>query len=335
MPGLALVVVLGLIVRLTHGWLPPAWGRAMGEAILGVLAGLAIGNLASPGDRFRPGIRFAANTLLRSAIVLLGARISFQVVLAIGGQALGIIVALMVIALVVTHTLGRAMGVSKKLATLLGVGTAVCGNSAISAAAPVIGATDEDVSLAIATNTLFGTIAVFLYPVLGQWMDMSPTFFGTWAGTAVNDTSQVVATGFSFGEEAGRVATTVKLTRNALMAVVIVGLSVAYKGEADDQSTGTWGFVRRSIPPFVLGFLVLSALTTAGVVDRLSGLVGRDLARDAGQVSKFFILLALTGVGLSTRVATFRRTGPAPFVLGLAAATTVSVTSLLLLRWLY
>ena len=114
------------------------------------------------------------------------------------------VIALMALALFTAHALGRWLGVPDKLSTLIGVGTAVCGNTAISAVSPVIRAKDEETSFAIATNTLFGTLAVFAYPLIGHAVGMSPAAFGTWAGTAVNDTSQVVATGFAYGVDAGK-----------------------------------------------------------------------------------------------------------------------------------
>jgi uncharacterized integral membrane protein (TIGR00698 family) len=198
-------------------------------------------------------------------------------VVAIGGKAVVMIVVLMSLALLVAHTLGRLAGVPGRLATLIGVGTAVCGNTAITATAPVIHARDEEVSFAVATNTLFGTLAVFLYPLLGHWLAMSNAAFGTWAGTAVNDTSQVVATGFAFSDAAGKVATAVKLTRNALMGAVIVGVGLAYsRGNRSNEARGSLALrLKQSLPLFVVGFLVAALLNTFGAVAWL----GRALHR--------------------------------------------------------
>src|SRR5207253_10079424 len=244
---------------------------------------------------------FSFHSLLRVAIVLLGAQFSFAQVVAIGGKAVLMILILMSLALLVAHGLGRLAGVPGRLATLIGVGTAVCGNTAITATAPVIHARDEEVSFAVATNTLFGTAAVFLYPLLGHWMAMTNAAFGTWAGTAVNDTSQVVATGFAFSDAAGKVATAVKLTRNALMGAVIVGMGLAYSraNRADDDHDhktpsnprGSLALrIKQSLPLFVIGFLVAALLNTLGAVAWLGSVLHRDLGRDLQTISRFLIL---------------------------------------------
>src|SRR5262249_8185514 len=278
LPGLAFALLVALAARLIHRALPPAAATSLGEVIFAVVLGLLIGNFVALPAAFRPGIRFSFHTLLRVAIVLLGAGFSFQQVLAIGVKALVMVVILMSVALTAAHLLGRLARVPGKLATLIGIGTAVCGNSAIVAAAPVIRAKDEDVSFAIATNTLFGTLAVLLYPLIGKLFHFGDPPFGTWAGTAVNDTSQVVATGFAYSDAAGRVATAVKLTRNALMGAVIVLAGLAYsRSNQSDEESGTdrtqatfWVRLKQSFPLFVLGFLVMALLNTFGVFTTLS-----------------------------------------------------------------
>ncbi|HYQ89653.1 MAG TPA: putative sulfate exporter family transporter, partial [Candidatus Binatia bacterium] len=226
-------------------------------------------------------------------------------------------------------------GVPGRLATLIGVGTAVCGNTAITATAPVIRAQDEEVSFAVATNTLFGTAAVFLYPLLGHWIGLSSAAFGTWAGTAVNDTSQVVATGFAYSDAAGKVATAVKLTRNALMGPVIVGIGLWYgRGGASTGAASFGSRMRQSIPVFVLGFLLLALLNTLGVIARLGSLSHRDLPHVLQDISRFLILVALSGVGLSTRLRAMRKIGATPFLVGFATAATTALASYFLIRWL-
>ncbi len=339
LPGLLLAVTVALTARLLHGFLPHAVGAAVGEVIVAVLLGLTIGNAMRLSGATAPGIRFSFHTVLRTAIVLLGATFSFAQVVAIGGKALLMIVALMLLALAVAHLLGRALGIPGRLATLIGVGTAVCGNSAIVATAPVIGARDDEVSFAIATNTLFGTVAVFLYPFVGHALGMSDAAFGTWAGTAVNDTSQVVAAGFAYSEEAGKIATAVKLTRNALMGGVIVAMGLAYSRATTAASgagaapAGWRKRLQQSLPFFVVGFLLLALLNTFGAVRALSDATGQDVPRAIQTAVRFLILVALAGVGLSTRFEAMRKTGMRPFYVGLATAAATATASLLLIRW--
>ncbi len=349
LPGLIVTVACAIAARLLHGFLPPKAGAVVGEVVVAVLLGLVIGNMFALPGALAPGTRFSFHSLLRVAIVILGAQFSFLQVVAIGGKAVIMIVALMSLALLVAHSLGRLAGVPGRLATLIGVGTAVCGNTAITATAPVIRAQDEEVSFAIATNTLFGTLAVFLYPLLGHWLAMSNSAFGTWAGTAVNDTSQVVATGFAYSDAAGKVATAVKLTRNALMGPVIVGIGLVYaRGRGAATDAGTEGDTRsaatrrvslaarlkQSVPFFVLGFLLVALLNTLGVIAWLGSLLRRDLPHDLQVVSRFLILVALSGVGLSTRLSAMRKIGATPFLVGLATAATTAIASYFLIGWL-
>lgn len=337
LPGLLVTVTCAIAARFLHGLLPAKAGAVVGEVVVAVLLGLVIGNLVKLPDLLAPGIRFSFHSLLRAAIVLLGAQFSFAQVVAIGGKAVLMILVLMSLALLVAHLLGRAAGVSGRLATLIGVGTAVCGNTAITATAPVIHARDEEVSFAVATNTLFGTLAVFLYPLLGHALHLTDAAFGTWAGTAVNDTSQVVATGFAYSDAAGKVATAVKLTRNALMGVVIVGIGLAYAraNAAEARAKSSLALrIKQSVPLFVLGFLLVAVLNTFGFVAWLGSLLHRDLAHDLQTISRFLILVALAGVGLSTRLSAMRKIGATPFFLGFATAATTAISSYFLIRWL-
>jgi uncharacterized integral membrane protein (TIGR00698 family) len=155
----------------------------------------------------------------------MGAQLSLDQVLKTGASALLVVTTCIVLAIIVVRFISVRLGMSDRLGTLLGVGTSICGVSAIVATAPVIEAREEETALAVATITIFGIVAVLLYPLLGRLWGLSDTFFGTWAGTAVNDTSQVVATGFIFSPPAGEIATVVKLTRNLFLAPVMVTLS--------------------------------------------------------------------------------------------------------------
>lgn len=341
LPGLAFTILVALAARLIHRALPPTAATSLGEVIFAVVLGLLIGNFVALPAALKPGIRFSFHTLLRVAIVLLGAGFSFAQVLAIGVKALVMVVILMSVALAAAHLLGRLAGVPGKLATLIGIGTAVCGNSAIVAAAPVIRAKDEDVSFAIATNTLFGTLAVLLYPVIGKVFHFSDATFGTWAGTAVNDTSQVVATGFAYSDAAGRVATAVKLTRNALMGLVIVGAGLAYsrsneqeEGGSGQTQTSFWVRLKQSFPLFVVGFLLMALLNTFGVFTSLSIQTHAKVGSILNEIAKAMILVALAGVGLSTRIEAMRKTGIRPFLIGFTVAVATSGVSLLLIRLL-
>lgn len=328
LPGLALVLVIATIANLASGFLPPA----VNAVIVAILLGLFIKNTVNVPATFQPGIKFSLQKLLRLAIILLGIRLSFLEVVRIGAQSLTIIIACMAAALLLAYLGGRLLRLPSRLALLIGVGTAICGNSAIVATAPVVDAKDDEVSFAVATITLFGTLAVFLYPAIGLALGMTDAMFGTWAGTAVNDTSQVVATGFAFSVAAGQVATVVKLTRNALMAPVIVLIGIVW-AQASARSVSASGLASKQLkltkifPYFVLGFVGMAILNTIGVFPK-------EVVTQVNGISSFLILMALAGVGLGTNLGQMRKTGLKPFYLGLLAATMVASLSLGLIVFL-
>lgn len=328
LPGLAAATAVALAARGIHLLLPESIAGPIGEVIVAVGLGFVIANTVGVPGRLRPGVKFCVSTVLRAAIVLLGARLAFSQVLAIGGEALLLIVALMATALLVAHALARVTNTPAKVASLVGVGVSVCGNTAIIATAPVIGASDEDVSTAVAVNTLFGMLAVFLYPVLGHAFGLSEPFFGTWAGTAVNDTSQVVAVGFAYGAAAGQIATTVKLARNALMGAVIVGMGFVHRS---GTTSSPLSLLRSSFPLFVVGFLVMAVANSVGIFKAVSDATGVDVVAVLTTVAQFLLLVALAAVGLATSAAGLRRTGWRPFAVGFGAATATSLVSVMLI----
>ena len=323
-PGVAVAVTVAIAARAVHAVLPSAVADPIGAVIVAVAFGFVIANTAGTPEWMRPGLKVCVSSVLRVAIVLLGARLAVSQVLAIGGEALLLIVVLMVTALLVAHALARLTNTPAKVASLVGVGVSVCGNTAIIATAPAIGASDEDVSTAIAVNTLFGMLAVFLYPIIGHALRLDAAVFGTWAGTAVNDTSQVVAVGFAYGAVAGQIATTVKLARNALMGVVVVGMGLLHR---DGTTASSGAAVRHSFPLFVIGFLLMAAANSIGVFDWLSDAVGFSVVPVLSSVAQFLLLVALAAVGLLTSAAGLRTTGWRPFAVGFGAATATSLAS--------
>jgi uncharacterized integral membrane protein (TIGR00698 family) len=219
------------------------------------------------------------------------------------------------------------------------VGTAICGNTAIIATAPVIGAKEEEVSFAVAVITLFGLIAVIFYPIIGQYLGLSNTAFGLWAGTAVNDTSQVVAVGAAHSPIALSVATVVKLMRNTIMAplIILVGLLLRHQVPSDDSPQSVIPSGGILIPWFVVGFLMMSLIRTTGIS---AGVLPRNVAVPGAlqtaasvlntfdAIAKFAILTALAGVGLGTRLQIVLSIGMKPFTLGLCVSAVLSLASL-------
>lgn len=340
LPGVALTAAIAAVAIVVGARTP-----AVISAVLGaLLIGLIIANVRPVPGVLAPGIDLAAKRILRVGVALLGARLTLGDVAAIGGPSLAVVVATMTTAFVTVAVVGRLAGISPQLGILLGTGTAVCGNSAIVAASPIIDAEDRQVSYAVATITIFGTIALVLFPLIGRAVDMPDEVFGVWAGLAINDTSQVVAAGAAYSERALEHATVVKLVRNALMGPILIGLTLwmgrRRRAEASDGGTtepaGDAGSVadtttltgmrlvntvRSAIPGFVVAFIVLAAV-------RSTGLISDQVADVLGQVSAIAITIAIAGVGLKTRVVELTTVGLRPVVVGLAAATALAGVAL-------
>lgn len=337
LPGLFLVLIVAILARFLQSLIPgPTLNRAISEILIAVLIGLIVRNTLSLPTSTQSGISFALHRILRLGIILLGLRLSLQDVAATGLSALVLIVVCISLGLALAFGAGRLFKIPLRLATLIGVGTAICGNSAIVATAPIIDAKEDEVGFAVATITLFGLIAVIFYPIIGQALHLTDRVFGMWSGTAVNDTSQVVATASAFSQVALNVATVVKLTRNTLMApvIVIIGLLYQRMGEHTKETKITLG---KLVPWFVLGFLAMSLLRTLGVA---AGLFPQNVAQPGtlataaaaltwiDEASKFLILMALAGIGLGTNVASLRTIGLKPFVVGFCVAVALAVFSL-------
>ena len=193
--------MVAFVARLMTGFLP----SIVAEVTVAILLGIVVAAIAGPRlERFEPGLQFASQRVLRVGIVLLGARLSLGEIARIGLPAIGSIVITMAASFAVVLLVARFVRIDGRLAVLIAVGSAVCGNTAIVATAPVIGARAREVAYAVATITLFGTLAVFLYPAIGRALAVTQPSFGLWAGVAVHDTSQVIATSAAYGPEIGR-----------------------------------------------------------------------------------------------------------------------------------
>lgn len=344
--GLHLVLGVAIISRFLHGLITiPPFDKSISEILIAVLLGLYLRNWLGLGERVQAGVKFSIQRILRFGIVLLGLRLSLQDVVATGITALVLVTICITVALLLAYFAGRIFRVQPRLAALIGVGTAICGNTAIVATAPVLEADEEETSFAVATITLFGLLAVLTYPTLGHWIGLSDQNFGLWAGTAVNDTSQVVAVGSIFSQAALDVAVIVKLTRNTLMAPLIVLLGLLYSRGSHKQMNNkattdkriNWG---KAIPGFVVGFLIMSLIRSLGVAmgwlpQNVSHPGNLQFAADVlialDEISKFAILMALAGVGLNTDLASLRRLGIKPLIIGTCVAIVLAVVSLSLI----
>ena len=323
-PGLALAVAIGVLALLLGRWVP-----LVGGPVFGIVLGIAVRNLFAPDARFTPGIQFGGKQVLQWSIIALGFGLSLTQVAKTGLESLWVTLITMSVAFLSAWLLGRWLGVHDKLKILIGVGTAICGGSAIAAVTPIIRSDDHDTAFAISTIFLFNLVAVLLFPLLGHLMNLSDLGFGLWAGTAINDTSSVVAAGYSFSKTAGDYATIVKLTRATLIIPVCLVLAfvVAAREKRRHAQAGSVGhFSLASIFPwFILWFLVASAIRTAGVIPVA-------VQPSIHMLAEFLIIVALTAIGLSANLRKMAASGARPILLGLGVWIAVAVSSLLV-QW--
>jgi uncharacterized integral membrane protein (TIGR00698 family) len=270
---------------------------------------------------FAPGLKFASKQVLQWSIIALGFGLSLGEVARTGLGSLWVTLITMTAAFVSAWLLGRWLGIPSRLKTLIGVGTAICGGSAIAAVTPIIKPDDHETAFAISTIFIFNIVAVLLFPPLGHLLNMSDAGFGLWAGTAINDTSSVVAAGYSYSTAAGDAATIVKLTRATL--IIPVCLVLAFIVAWREKKQGTQGFsLARIFPWFILWFLVASALRT-------SGLIPESLNSSLHLLAEFLIVVALTAIGLSSDLRRMAHAGIRPVLLGLGVWLSVAGSSLM------
>ena len=312
--GLMLAIGLAVVASLLGKWLP-----VIGGPIFAIVLGLILRNSIGVPVVFRPGLGFASKQVLQWSIIALGFGLSLNQVAQVGFESIGVTLTTMAAAFSVALLLGRFLGIPDKLRSLIGAGTAICGGSAIAALAPIIKPEDHETAFAISTIFLFNVAAVLVFPFFGHLLQMSDVGFGLWAGTAINDTSSVVAAAYSYSEKAGDYATIVKLTR----ATFIIPICLFYVAiEIYQQKKSGTGFsVRRLIPWFIVWFVVASAIRSTGVLPaELLGLIQ--------ELAKFLMVVALAAVGLSSNMRTMKSTGWQPVLLGLGVWIAVAITSL-------
>jgi uncharacterized integral membrane protein (TIGR00698 family) len=321
LPGVGLAFALALLA-LGLGRLAPL----IGGPVIGIVLGIAVRNGLPPGARFAPGIRFAGKQVLQWSVVALGFGLSLDQVARTGLESLSVTLITMSTAFLAAWGLGRLLDVHGSLKVLVGVGTAICGGSAIAAVTPIIRPDEHDTAFAISTIFLFNVVAVLLFPPLGHLMHLSDPGFGLWAGTAINDTSSVVGAGYSYSHAAGDYATIVKLTRATLIIPVCIGLAVivAVRGKRGlDKGAGVEDFSLKGVFPwFILWFLAAAGVRTAGLVPlAVQPLIHR--------LAELLIIMSLTAIGLSANLRRMIASGPRPILLGLGVWIAVAVSSLL------
>lgn len=291
--------------------------------MLAIVLGVALRAVWTPPERARAGLAFAARTVLQAGIVVSGFALSFVTVVRTGLGTLPVTLGTMAVALLLSPLAARALRLDGVLQRLVGVGTAICGASAIAAVATVIEPAESEIALAIAVVFFYNVVAVLIFPPLGHLMHLTQDAFGLWAGTAINDTSSVVAAGYAYGREAGDHATIVKLTR-ATLILPIVGVLAVLRARAR-HAGGPRVPWRRIIPWFIVWFLAAALVATSGIIPPA-------WHGPIGVLAAFSISTALAAIGLQTQLAKLVSTGVRPLAFGFILWVAVALSSLALQR---
>lgn len=319
--GVAICFAVASVAVLIERLIP---GEILGASIIALFAGTIINSFFHP-KWITPALKFTSKKILKLAIILLGASLSVGTVMSVGKMTFFVMLFTFAVCFGIGFFIRKLFGLNWKLSNLISAGTGICGGSAIAAIAPAIDADDKDVAFAMSSTFIFDMIMVALYPIMGRLLGMSDLAYGIWAGTSVNDTASVVASGYAFSELAGDFATMVKLTRT--IAIIPTVLVFAYIGirikKKELQATNTAKKVSivKIVPWFICGFLALAILNSVGVIPA-------EISAIIKSISKFLMVTALAAIGLNTSLKDFKNAGLSPMFYGITIDTLVTLTAL-------
>ena len=315
-PGMLVCLAIAAVATVIGSVVP-----LVGSAIPAVILGVLIAVFRKPSGRVVPGVGYSGKFLLQLAVVLLGTQLSFKSIIEVGAESLPVMLSSLTVCLLATWILGRALRIERGMLTLIGVGTGICGASAIAAVSPIIKARSHDISYAISTVFLFNILAVIVFPIVGHALGMTPHAFGLFAGTAVNDTSSVVAAASVFSSAALGFAVVVKLVRTLMIIPISVTLAVVEGRRNGDGERLTPRRVFKLIPWFLFGFLTMAGIASTGVISA-------ELSAALTHVSVFLVATALAAIGLSTDLKAIRAAGLKPLLLGGILSVLVAATAI-------
>lgn len=299
----------------------------IGGPVFAIIFGMIITLFIKKKDGIQSGINFTSKKILQYAVILLGFGLNLSTILKTGKQSLPVIVSTIATSLIVAFALHKAMKIPSKISTLIGVGSSICGGSAIAATAPVIDADDEEIAQSISVIFLFNVIAALVFPTLGGLLGLSNQGFGLFAGTAVNDTSSVTATASAWdgihGSNTLEAATIVKLTRT--LAIIPITLVLAFmRTKREKDKTDTKPDLKKIFPFFILFFILASVITTVATMLGISP----EIFSIFKKLSKFFIVMAMAAIGLNTNIIKLVKSGGKPIFLGFCCWVSIACVSL-------
>ncbi|MBQ7118018.1 MAG: putative sulfate exporter family transporter [Clostridia bacterium] len=324
-------IILSALIALLAIWLESLLPiHLIGSAVMAMFIGMLLNHFLKSKDIFASGIKFTSKKLLKFAIILLGLSLNITTVLQVGKMSLTVMVFTLLTCFGGGYFIGRALKLNWKLSNLISAGTGICGGSAIAAIASTIDADDDDVAYAMSATFLFDMAMIILFPIMGRAIGMTDEAFGIWAGTAVNDTSSVVAAGYAFSEGAGDFATMVKLTRTlSIIPTVIVFALIqlrlkrkeAQKNSESPEALKANFSIKKIFPWFILGFVAMSAVASCFTIPA-------EIVSGTKAVSKFLMVSALAAIGLNTSFSSLKKSGIRPMLHGFIISALVVIVAL-------
>ncbi len=320
LPGVALACIIALLATWIEQLLPI---HMIGGSVIALFIGIVLNHFGFVPRLTIPGVRFTSKKLLRFAIILLGASLSISTILNVGKMSLIVMFFTLLTCFGGGYFIGKWLGLDWKLSNMISAGTGICGGSAIAAMAPVIDAEDKDIAYAMSATFLFDMFMIVAFPIAGVALGLSDVAYGLWTGTAVNDTSSVVAAGYAFSEQAGDFATMVKLTRTlSIIPTVIVfsliNASIKHKNHIGNDKPKVE--LTSLFPYFILAFLGMSILNSIG-------LIPLPLAEALKTISKFLMVAALAAIGLNTSFMEMKKSGFNPMIHGFIISALVVIVA--------
>ena len=322
--GVIICFALAGVAILIEALIP---GELLGASIIALFLGTIINSFFHP-TWLKPALKFTSKRILKLAIILLGASLSIQTIMTVGKMTFFVMIFTFAVCFGVGYFVRKLFGLNWKLGNLISAGTGICGGSAVAAIAPAIDADDKDIAFAMSSTFLFDMVMIALYPLMGKALGLTDIAYGIWAGTSVNDTASVVASGYAFSEIAGDFATMVKLTRT--LAIIPTVLVFAYIGtrikqkELKASSGGKKVNLFKIIPWFIGGFLILAILNSVGLIPAVASGAFKG-------TSKFLMVTALAAIGLNTSLVDFKNAGLRPMFYGITIDTLVTLTALVVI----
>lgn len=354
-PGFLVAILIAFVATTIENALPI---HLIGGSVIALFIGIFLNSFWKPAS-LNTGLKFTSKKVLKFAIILLGASLSINTILTVGKLSLMVMFFTLLTCFGGGYFIGKALGLNWKLSNLISAGTGICGGSAIAAIAPVIDAEDNDIAYAISATFLFDMAMIILFPIMGHWLGLSDMAYGLWAGTAVNDTSSVVAAGYAFSEAAGDFATMVKLTRTlSIIPTVLVFAYINIRVKTKERATlnqtlsavGEKGQkyevsqldkieelsgknptkrekltskfdVLSIFPWFIVGFVALAIINSFGFIPAAVSSLAKD-------VSKFLMVAALASIGMNTSFKSMKKSGPMPMLHGFIISALVVIVAI-------